>query len=144
MCSSDLMEYQQGKFPTAGIPMGAVVTASGTGAEMNSGAVITCEDKNWKGPILGIAAVFAILDPAYTTSVPAMQVLSGAFDTLSHAMETYLGQSDRDNISDDVALAIMRSTVYRRIVQDAEAKFARLGEEVFGMDGTKIPGRSCS
>ena len=28
------MEYQQGKFPTAGIPMGAVVTASGTGAEL--------------------------------------------------------------------------------------------------------------
>lgn len=34
------MEYQSGKFPTAGIPIGAVVTASGTGAEMNSGAVI--------------------------------------------------------------------------------------------------------
>lgn len=40
------IEYQSGKFPTDGIPMGAVVTASGTGAEMNSGAVITCEDKN--------------------------------------------------------------------------------------------------
>ena len=105
------MEYQQGKFPTAGIPMGAVVTASGTGAEMNAGAVITCEDKNWKGPIVGSAAQFAILGPAYTASVPAMQVLSGAFDTLSHAMETYLGQSDRDNVSDDVALAVMRNTV---------------------------------
>ena len=43
------MEYQQGKFPSAGIPMGAVVTASGTGAEMNSGAVITYEEKLWKG-----------------------------------------------------------------------------------------------
>lgn len=30
----------KGKFPTAGILMGAVVTASGTGAEMNAGAVI--------------------------------------------------------------------------------------------------------
>ncbi len=49
------MEYEQGKFPTTGIPMGAVVTASGTGAEMNSGAVITHEEKLWKGPILGIA-----------------------------------------------------------------------------------------
>ena len=27
--------------------MGAVVTASGTGAEMNSGAVITYEEKLW-------------------------------------------------------------------------------------------------
>lgn len=105
------MEYSSGKFPTGGIPMGAVVTASGTGAEMNSGAVITYEEKVWKGPILGTAAAFAILDPACTATVPPMQVLSGAFDTLSHAMETYLGNSDQDNVSDNVALAIMRNTV---------------------------------
>ena len=121
------MEYQSGKFPTDGIPMGAVVTASGTGAEMNSGAAITCEDKNWKGPIVGIAARFAILDPAYTASVPAMQVLSGAFNTLSHAMETYLGQSDRDNVSDEVALAVMRNTVVnmRRLLVDINDLQAR-------------------
>ena len=114
------MEYRDGKFPTAGIPMGAVVTASGTGAEMNAGAVITYEEKKWKGPIFGTAAAFAVLNPAYTMSVPKMQVLSGAFDTLSHAMETYLGTSDRDNVSDDVALAIMRNTVVnmRRVLAD--------------------------
>lgn len=39
------MEYKKGKFPTKGIPMGAIVTASGTGAEMNAGAVITYEEK---------------------------------------------------------------------------------------------------
>ncbi len=32
-------------------------------------------------------------------------MLSGAFDTLSHVMETHLGASDEDNVSDDVALA---------------------------------------
>ena len=92
------MEYGKGKFPTTGIPMGAVVTASGTGAEMNAGSVITCEEKMWKGPIFGTAASFAVLDPSYTMTVPKMQVLSGAFDTLSHAMETYLGTSDQDNV----------------------------------------------
>lgn len=114
------MEYGKGQFPTAGIPMGAVVTASGTGAEMNAGAVITYEEKKWKGPILGTAASFAVLDPAYTMSVPRIQVLSGAFDTLSHAMETYLGNSDQDNVSDDVALAVMRNTVVnmRRLLTD--------------------------
>ncbi len=121
------MEYEHGKFPTEGIPMGAVVTASGTGAEMNSGAVITYEEKHWKGPIVGIGASFAILDPAYTTTVPPMQVMSGAFDTLSHAMETYLGHSDRDNVSDDVALAIMRNTVVnmRRLLLDINDMQAR-------------------
>lgn len=114
------MEYKSGKFPTAGIPMGAIVTASGTGAEMNAGAVITCEDKMWKGPLFGTAATFAVLNPAYTMSVPKMQVLSGAFDTLSHAMETYLGTSDQDNVSDDVSLSIMRNTVVnmRRVLAD--------------------------
>nr|WP_294492915.1 iron-containing alcohol dehydrogenase [uncultured Mediterraneibacter sp.] len=121
------MEYGSYKFPSEGIPMGAVVTVSGTGAEMNSGAVITCEDKNWKGPIVGVSADFAVLDPAYTASVPKMQVLSGAFDTLSHAMETYLGNSDRDNVSDDVALAVMRNTVInmRRLLEDINDMQAR-------------------
>ena len=121
------LEYGTGKFPTAGIPMGAVVTASGTGAEMNGGAVITHEEKMWKGPIFGTAASFAVLDPAFTMSVPPMQVLSGAFDTLSHAMETYLGSSDKDNVSDDVALAVMRNTVInmRRVLADMNDVQAR-------------------
>lgn len=121
------MEYASGKFPTSGIPMGAVVTASGTGAEMNSGAVITYEEKLWKGAILGSAPSFAVLDPLYTATVPPMQVLSGAFDTLSHAMETYLGNSDADNVSDDVALAIMRNTVVnmRRLLTDINDMQAR-------------------
>ncbi len=61
-----------------------------------------------------------MLNPQYTMTVPAKQVISGAFDTLSHAMETYLGQSDTDNVSDDVALAIMRNTVVniRRLLID--------------------------
>lgn len=49
-----------------------------------------------------MAPTFAVLDPNYTLSVPPMQVFSGAFDTLSHAMETYFGNSDRDNVSDDI------------------------------------------
>lgn len=121
------MEYGKGKFPTAGIPMGAVVTASGTGAEMNAGAVITYEEKLWKGPVFGTAASFAVLDPAYTMSVPPVQVLSGAFDTLSHAMETYLGDSDEENVSDDLALAIMRNTVVnmRRLLKNMSDMQAR-------------------
>ena len=106
------LEMVQHKAPAAApIPLGAVVTASGTGAEMNGGAVITNEDAKIKGGMFAAAPRFAILDPEYTMSLPRMQVLSGAFDTLSHAMETYFGRSDRDNVSDEVAEAVMRSTV---------------------------------
>ena len=140
------MEYGKGQFPTAGIPMGAVVTASGTGAEMNGGAVITYEEKKWKGPIFGTAASFAVLDPAYTMSVPRMQVLSGAFDTLSHAMETYLGNSDQDNVSDDVALAIMRNTVVnmRRLlvdINDCQARSNLMWDSAMAENGILKCGR---
>ena len=39
------MEMTDHQFPTDVLPMGAIVTASGTGAEMNGGAVITNEEK---------------------------------------------------------------------------------------------------
>lgn len=168
---------------------------------VGGGAVITNEEKVIKAGMAAAAPRFAILDPSYTMSVPRMQVISGAFDTLSHAMETYFGNSDADNVSDDVALAVMRNTVvnmkrlmgniddiqargnlmwdsamaengilkvgrvtdfqchqmehqlgaytdcnhgqglavihpayYRHIAKDAEEKFARFGQEVFGVD----------
>ncbi len=121
------MEFVQRRLPADAIPLGAVVTASGTGAEMNGGAVITNEELQIKTGVLAYAPRFAVLDPAYTMSVPAMQVISGAFDTLSHAMETYLGQSDEDNVSDDVALAVMRNTVrnMRRLLADGSDLQAR-------------------
>ena len=121
------LEMEKHQFPGEAIPMGAIVTASGTGAEMNGGAVITNEDKKIKAGMAASAPRFAILDPEYTRSVPRMQVLSGAFDTLSHAMETYFGNSDQDNVSDDVALSIMRNTVVnmRRLLKDINDMEAR-------------------
>ena len=121
------MEMTGHQFPTEVLPMGAIVTASGTGAEMNGGAVITNEEKVIKSGMAAAAPRFAILDPGYTASVPRMQVISGAFDTLSHAMETYFGRSDENNLSDDVALAIMRNTVVnmRRLLKNIDDMQAR-------------------
>ncbi len=122
------LEMVRHKAPSkAPIPMGAVVTASGTGAEMNGGAVITNEDAKIKGGMFAAAPRLAALDPDYTMSLPRMQVLSGAFDTLSHAMETYFGRSDRDNVSDEVALAVMHSTVVnmRTLLKDINDYTAR-------------------
>lgn len=105
------MEMRKKIYPTEFIPMGAIVTAAGTGAEMNAGAVITHEEKKIKAGIFGAQARFAFLDPDYTMSVPFKQVISGAFDTLSHAMETYFGKPDANNLSDDINEAVMRSII---------------------------------
>lgn len=99
------------KNPTEFIPMGAVVTAFGTGAEMNNGAVITNTEKMMKSPLWGAFYDFAILDPAYTMTMPMKQVISGAFDSLSHSMETYMGSPRETNLTDEINEAVQRNII---------------------------------
>ena len=109
----DIWEMQTAKhtYPSDFIPLGTIVTVFGTGSEMNNGAVITHEDKKIKGALWGAQADFAFLDPDYSLSVPFKQLISGAFDTLSHAMETYFGKPDENNLSDEMNEAVMRSVI---------------------------------
>ena len=125
----DLWELESTKhtFPAKFIPLGTIVTVFGTGSEMNSGAVITHEEKKIKGALWGAQAEFAFLDPGYSLSVPMKQVISGAFDTLSHAMETYFGKPEKNNLSDDLGEAVMRSTIrnIRVLLTDSQNYEAR-------------------
>lgn len=105
------MEYADRKLPTEFIPMGGLVTAFGTGAEENCGAVITNEEKKLKSPLWGAYYDFVILDPAYTMSMPLKQVISGAFDSLSHSMETYMGAPREVNYSDEINEATQRNII---------------------------------
>ncbi len=105
------MEYTDHKQPSEFIPMGAVVTAFGTGAEMNNGAVITNEEKMLKSALWGAFYSFAILDPVYTMTMPLKQVISGAFDSLSHSMETYMGSPREVNLSDEINEATQRNII---------------------------------
>ncbi len=110
---SDIWETENVKhtYPNDFIPLGTIVTVFGTGSEMNAGAVITHEEKKIKGALFGAQAEFAFLDPTYSLSVLMKQVISGAFDTLSHAMETYFGKPEENNLSDDINEAIMRGVI---------------------------------
>lgn len=104
-------EYTEHGSPSDFIPMGAVVTAFGTGAEMNNGAVITNTEKMMKSPLWGAFYDFAILDPAYTMTMPMKQVISGAFDSLSHSMETYMGSPRELILSDEINEATQRNII---------------------------------
>lgn len=121
------MEFEDKQMPEEFIPMGAVVTASGTGAEQNCGAVITNGERKIKAGVWGAFADFAVLDPAYTLSVPLSQVISGAFDTLSHAMETYFGKPQELSISDEISEAVMQNTIFniREMIKNPEDLRAR-------------------
>ena len=122
------LEYSKGGKPSEFIPMAAIVTVTGTGAEMNNGAVITNEALQQKSPLWGTYADFVILDSEYTKSVPQKQYISGCFDTLSHCMETYLGTpQEKNNLSDDINEAVMRSVIEntRKIIANPDDSEAR-------------------
>ena len=121
------MQYDRHLFPTEFVPMGAVVTASGTGAEQNNGAVITHTEKKLKQPLLGAYHSFAVLDSDLTKTLPMKQVVSGAFDTLSHCMETYMGRPQSDNVSDEINETVMRNVVknLRALIANPDDDFAR-------------------
>ncbi len=121
------LEYSEHKVPSEFIPMGAVVTAFGTGAEMNNGAVITNEEKMLKSALWGAFYDFAVLDPEYTMTMPMKQVISGSFDTLSHCMETYFGTPRENNLSDEINEAVMRSVIknIRATLKNPDDRFVR-------------------
>lgn len=95
------------------LPLGVIVTAAGTGSEMNGGAVITNQAKKIKTgrDYPACNPRFALMDPAYTISVPVRQMVSGGFDILSHIMETYFSEPNTDNVSDDISEALMRGVI---------------------------------
>ena len=120
-------EYAKGGQPTDFIPIGAVITSFGTGAEMNNGAVITNTDKMMKSPMWGAFCDFAVLDVAYTMTMPLKQVISSSFDTLSHCMETYFATPRVTNLSDEINEAVMRNVIrnIRLTLKDPTDRFVR-------------------
>lgn len=106
------------------LPLGIVVTASGTGSEGNGGAVITNEKTLVKtgADRPRCNARFCVQDPELTFSVPVAQKVAGAYDSLSHMMEEYFSGPVGDNLADDLLEAAMRSVIRNlpRAVADSQ------------------------
>lgn len=75
------------------VPVGCVLTMVGTGSEMNAGSVISDPEKKEKrGKAFADARLFprfAIMDPAYTMTLPRYQMVSGIYDMFNHICEQY-------------------------------------------------------
>lgn len=95
------------------VPVGCVLTMTGTASEMNGGSVITNEEEVIKGGRTFPANVnpeFSILNPEYTFTVPKKQMVSGIFDIFSHLMEQYFTGND-DNTTDYIIEGVMESLI---------------------------------
>lgn len=95
------------------VPVGTILTMTGTASEMNGGSVITNEEISVKtGRVFPpeVNPKFSILNPELTYTVPQRQMVSGIFDIFSHLMEQYFSGND-DNTTDYVAEGVMLSLI---------------------------------
>ena len=95
------------------VPFGVVVTMPATGSEVNGAGVLTNTEDMIKTDrdYVKMNPLFAVMDPMYTLTLPKRQMLAGAFDILSHIMETYFSFPIEDNVSDDVSEALFVTSV---------------------------------
>ncbi len=121
---------ENGRLVNEVVPVASVLTMTGTASEMNTGSVITNEDKKLKlgrvFPFPELCPKFSVLNPEYTYTVPKNQMVSGIFDIFSHLMEQYFSGDD-DNTSDYLLEAVMLSLIEasRKVLvnpQDYEAR----------------------
>lgn len=95
-------------FPERALPIVAVPTTAGTGAETNAFGVVTDEQRHRKFYV-GHASTLpaaAILDPELTIGLPPAVTAATGMDALTHALESYL--SLRANPwSDGIALQVI-------------------------------------
>jgi alcohol dehydrogenase len=102
------LDYRR-EFASPGLPIVAVPTTAGTGAETNAFGVVT-DPQTHRKFYVGHASTLpaaAVLDPDLTVGLPPRATAATGMDALTHALESYL--SIRANPwSDGIALQVMR------------------------------------
>lgn len=98
---------------TTALPIGTILTLSGTGSEMDGEAVISIKSEGAKIPFRSSAIFpkFSVLDPLYTYSVPVKQVSNGIIDTFVHVMEQYLTYPVNAKIQDRLAEGLLLTLI---------------------------------
>lgn len=77
--------------PENALPIIAIPTTAGTGAELSKGAILSSREHRVKAGIRGDSVIpaAAIIDPVYTFSLPMSVTMEAGFDVFAHAAESY-------------------------------------------------------
>jgi alcohol dehydrogenase len=115
-------------FAVPGLPIVAVPTTAGTGAETNAFGVVTDPEAHRKfyvGHATTMPAA-AILDPELTVGLPPSQTAATGMDALTHALESYLS-INHNPWSDGIALQVIKMVARNlpRAVEDGTDLAAR-------------------
>jgi len=121
------LDYRR-ELAVPGLPIVAVPTTAGTGAETNAVGVVT-DPATHRKFYLGHASTMpaaAILDPALTVGLPRAVTAATGMDALTHALESYLSLHPNP-WSDGIALQAIRMTAANlpRACDDGEDLEAR-------------------
>jgi alcohol dehydrogenase len=115
-------------FAVPALPIVAVPTTAGTGAETNAFGVVTDPEAHRKfyvGHATTMPAA-AILDPELTIGLPPAQTAATGMDALTHALESYLS-INHNPWSDGIALQVIKMVARNlpRAVEDGADLAAR-------------------
>lgn len=134
--------YLEGQAIDRALPLGTILTMPATGSEMNSGTVISDWEGNRK---LGygdpaLYPRFSILEPDLTLTMPRDQLVYGAVDMISHIFEQYFSPPDDDNLTDDLAEALLRNIIVNldrslEDLQDYQARSNLMWDATMALNG---------
>jgi len=96
------------------LPIGTILTVTGTGSEMNGNAVISNEETEQKLAIHHdlLRPKFSILDPTYTFTVPRNQTAAGTVDIMSHIFEQYFSPTKDAFVQNRLAESLLKTCIY--------------------------------
>ena len=96
------------------LPVGAVLTIAAAGSEGSDSCVITHENGmfKWGSPRSDVLRpVFAVMNPAFTCSLPAWQTACGAADMMAHIMERYFTHTPDVGLTDRLCEALLKTAL---------------------------------
>lgn len=102
-----------GKVPTeAALPIVDIITMAATGSEYDAGGVISRTETNDKVAYVDrhLFPAASFIDPAYTYTVPKIQMIAGVADAMNHVMEQYFN-ADPNDLADGMMEASLRSLI---------------------------------
>lgn len=99
--------------PINSLPFGTILTLIASGSEMSNSCVISDRKHNFKKGFRSELnyPTFSYLNPYLTETVPSYQISCGIADMFCHTLERYLTDSDELEISDDLALGLLKDIV---------------------------------
>lgn len=135
------MEFSKGKFPVKQLPMGVIVTASGTGGEYNlsddiNEAVMKSVIKNIRAVILNHTDTNARGELIWASAIAenGMLKIGKTTDFQAHQIEHQLGAYTDCNHGQ--GLAVIHPVLYRHIYKKNIKKFAQFAVNVWDIEKT--------